>query len=753
MIDSINGKNYKSALCFKNLLIGKGPCNFLAISKIGSTKEFRGTLAQCWPKLAQLNNEKYNIFVLINESQGAGHKDKDITKINALFLDYDGDDWKSLKKEDLLEKFPRKPHCIINTSPGHYHIYWAAEYVPLVQFKEAQQRLAQLYGGDEKVCNPARVMRLPGTKNWKPEHNGHLAKIIYINKNKPPHKYSILKDKLLKNQENKLAKKESKPQKPFQPIEIDQATLKPSVAQVEEWLSCISPEKRDVWIKVGMALKWGYGNEGWTIFTAWSSQSEKFDFKEAKRQWKSFNNKRGNPVTLKTLEYLAKKSLADASSEKEASDMLQLSGIFASKNSEIVKFDVHQGKWLNYRKGSWNSFDNYVHKVVEDFLEENVDKKSPLGKMARRSSGISEILTLAKSKECLHVKSSDLDSNPYIIGVALPSEDTGCIDLTTGNMRKAIPSDLLMRKTFAIYEPSATCPKFKNFIQQIMSDDDEMIEFMQAMLGYTIFGHVKEQVLFFFLGSGANGKGVLTKVIYHVLGDYATPIASALLKTHAKNPNSPSPALQSLVAKRLVICSEFQKNARLDEEFVKNFTGDDPIIYRGLYNNQASFMPQGKIILSTNEFPRIDFKDDALWRRIVPVPFKRTFTGEERNNDLLEELKAEASGILNWLIAGAKIYHAQKKLKLPQTVTRYLSSLRKSTDTVGDWLKNCCQLDESASEKASFAYESYKAHARNNKTQPLSVKEFKAELEAKGYESKKRNSGNVFLGIKLKESL
>ena len=55
------------------------------------------------------------------------------------------------------------------------------------------------------------------------------------------------------------------------------------------------------------------------------------------------------------------------------------------------------------------------------------------------------------------------------------------------------------------------CPRFKQFLGEVMAGDEEKVAFVQRVLGYCLTGDVSEEVIFRlrFMAQGQNGKGVL----------------------------------------------------------------------------------------------------------------------------------------------------------------------------------------------------------------------------------------------------
>lgn len=72
-----------------------------------------------------------------------------------------------------------------------------------------------------------------------------------------------------------------------------------SVDAVRAALTFIPAADRDVWVRIGMALKSELGEAGFELFETWSESAASFDAKAVKSVWKSF--KPGGAVTIATL--------------------------------------------------------------------------------------------------------------------------------------------------------------------------------------------------------------------------------------------------------------------------------------------------------------------------------------------------------------------------------------------------------------------------------------------------------------------
>lgn len=146
-----------------------------------------------WDKLSKFYGEK-DFFCSVNSLYAPGkHTSKYVKNLNAIFIDldyYNIPHLKGLTPEqviNLLEmdiNYPT-PSFYISSGQGLY-IIWLLEKTVATQkskryWRQIEIGLIQLFkefGADERVKDPARVLRIPGTINSK---NGSMVKIIESN--------------------------------------------------------------------------------------------------------------------------------------------------------------------------------------------------------------------------------------------------------------------------------------------------------------------------------------------------------------------------------------------------------------------------------------------------------------------------------------------------------------------------------------------------------------------------------------------
>lgn len=113
------------------------------------------------------NSEKNNIYFGVATREGRGGTKEHCREIPALWVDLDFKDTAEAEAEEKLAAFPLLP-SIIMASGGGLHIYWLLKTPVSAQTPQVEPILRGLaLGGDSAAAETARVLRLPGSLNYK----------------------------------------------------------------------------------------------------------------------------------------------------------------------------------------------------------------------------------------------------------------------------------------------------------------------------------------------------------------------------------------------------------------------------------------------------------------------------------------------------------------------------------------------------------------------------------------------------------
>jgi putative DNA primase/helicase len=337
----------------------------------------------------------------------------------------------------------------------------------------------------------------------------------------------------------------------------------------------------------------------------------------------------------------------------------------------------------------------------------------------------------------------ELDRDLWLMAVT-----NGTIDLHTGKLRASERGDLLTKAAPVVYDEDATAPIWGRFLERVLPDS-AVRWYVQKAAGYSMTGDVSEQALFFLHGAGANGKSTFLNVLMYTLGDYARQASPDLLMF--KYGNEHPTALADLRGRRLVTTTEVQEGRRMAEVMVKQLTGGDRISARRMREDFSEFDPTHKIWLAANHKPVIRGTDHAIWRRIRLIPFTVQIPEAEQNPRLPKELKAEAAGILRWLIEGCLVWQ-QEGLDPPATVVAAVDEYRDEMDQVGQFIADRCDLDRTAVTTGSVLRKVYEAWCEANGERAMSTTAFGLRLQEKSVQrGRNRQGGRTYEGIGVRD--
>ncbi len=373
--------------------------------------------------------------------------------------------------------------------------------------------------------------------------------------------------------------------------------------------------------------------------------------------------------------------------------------------------------------------------------------KSYLAFVMKRRDYKYVVSALNAAKPMLAVSVSDLDKDEKLLNTPY----------ATYNLEKGIageqphnPEDLITKITNV--SPSDDGKElWDQCLELFFSGDKELIDYVQMVVGMAAVGKVYQEHLIIAYGSGANGKSTFWNTISRVLGTYSGKLSAETLTVGCKR--NVKPEMAELKGKRLIIASEMEEGMRLNTAVVKQLCSTDEIFAEKKYKAPFAFVPSHTLVLYTNHLPKVGANDDGIWRRLIVIPFNAKIVGDSDIKNYADYLYEKAGGyILKWVIEGAqKAIDAEFKTQLPKCVQDAINAYREENDWLGHFISECCEVDESFTEKSGELYQKYREYAIQNGDFTRPNGDFNAALENAGFSKRKTKKGAFFYGLKLKE--
>ena len=345
------------------------------------------------------------------------------------------------------------------------------------------------------------------------------------------------------------------------------------------------------------------------------------------------------------------------------------------------------------------------------------------------------MVTLARAQPGMAVRVEDLDGDPWAFNCR-----NGVVDLRTGELRPHRREDMHTKASPVDYDPAARSDTWEKFLRENLDGDTPngaaVVEYLRRAVGYSLTGDVREEVLFFLHGAGGSGKSTFIEAVRAVLGDYAMVAKFDTFLARTGDAPSTSGDIARLRGARYVSAIETNDGKRLDAGKVKELTGGDVVTAREVYERASSFRPQFKLWLVANDAPKVNDRDDALFRRMrrVTFPHGRTDDDGSRDTSIKAELvNAEVSGaaILAWAVQGCLAWQ-RDGLKTPDAVRASTAAYRCENDPLAEFFAARVVFDRHSVVARKVLRDAYEAWCRNDGTgAPMTPKRFGERLRAR----------------------
>ena len=425
---------------------------------------------------------------------------------------------------------------------------------------------------------------------------------------------------------------------------------------------------------------------------------------------------------------------------------------FAAEHSDRLRYNRTKGKWMNYDGQRW-SYDTgedvahqcYAQTADKLFFEaagcKGDDRKKTLAWANKSESAVNLRGTLfcAKSIKTISTGQEAFDQHPYLLNVL-----DGTINLRTGQLKPHDPADMIsqLAPVNFHYKGRPTVGLWMMCLNRWHNGDKEAIDYLQRLAGYCLTGDMSSRCFPIFFGSGANGKNVFLETLQGILGDYAGTVPKTLL-TISRNEEH-STELTTLVGKRLMIASETESRKKLKTGLIKKITGDKTMSARFIRQDHFTFKQTAKIILMTNHLPVISETSDAIWDRIHKIGWNVKIPKPEWNTNLIEELKAEWTGILHWAIEGYRKWQETGILEQTESITRETEEYRASENPVKQFVDDFCITDDGLFSPTAKMRDAFLCWVDEmDDVDSLVPRDFNAAMRGLGYASKVKRVDGV----------
>jgi putative DNA primase/helicase len=386
-----------------------------------------------------------------------------------------------------------------------------------------------------------------------------------------------------------------------------------------------------------------------------------------------------------------------------------------------------------------------VYVDAESMIEHNLEEKlGPKG----YTYFIDEIIKHLKRSS--YVERAEFNKYTDFIPV-----QNGLLNPKTLELKPFNPDQIFTFKLNVKYDRDKDCPKFKKFLTEILPQQEDQ-NLLQEEMGYAILPEMPKHKIFWWYGSGRNGKGRVMMTLIFIIGSQNC----SYLELQEFNGQHRF-ALAQLYGKLVNVSSEPATTSELQTPLLKKITGEDLLDAEvKCKQKRLTFLNKAKPFVLGNRFPKVTDTSTAFQDRRLILKFPIEFIGKNQIDNIEQTWVAdpgEVSGIFNWMLKGLDRLLKNNEFTTTKSSKEADTEFKRVSDPIGAWLDDNCTFNPKKYVGRKLSYENYKAYAYDLGVTPVSDRRFYERLRAtpriydKYTHRKGETEKRLWMGITLKK--
>jgi P4 family phage/plasmid primase-like protien len=305
----------------------------------------------------------------------------------------------------------------------------------------------------------------------------------------------------------------------------------------------------------------------------------------------------------------------------------------------------------------------------------------------------------------------------------------GVFDLISGKFRETTKEDYI-NLTVGFPRSTEDNPEVHRFLREVLPSEG-VRHYVLKKMSECLNGDIPNTYFLMFIGdTGANGKSQLLNLMKLAMGDFGEKVEVTLLTRKRNNANEANTEKIKLLNKRFAFLSEPEDGEKINIGLLKELTGSEEIVARGLYQDALSFVMEAKLFLACNELPEIKGEDTALWRRIRVIDFPSRFVDDPKDRHeykIDRSLPSRMREDLSWrqTFMNILLEYYYKDTVEPDEVKIKTNEYRKENNNFYNWLDENIAYSEGDILQLSTLCEAFVG----KKVSPRAMSKFRKELE------------------------
>jgi putative DNA primase/helicase len=285
------------------------------------------------------------------------------------------------------------------------------------------------------------------------------------------------------------------------------------------------------------------------------------------------------------------------------------------------------------------------------------------------------------------------------------------------------------------YTPLAQCPQWLTFLNEVFEGDEERIALLQEWFGYCLTPDTSRQKFMLFEGAAGSGKGTIKEVLVQMLGERNCSFVRLEMFSDKFQ-------MRETVGKLINVVDETDKIERMHEGIFKTYVGEGLFFFDVKHKDGFQARPTARLLILSNDRLPITDRSQGMWRRMLVLPFKKSFTDKE-DTQLLNKLRSELPGIFNWALQGLARLRQQDKFTSPKVSEAEKEAYKLECNPAKAFLLDTFEVGVAKGDPDNIGqviYQAYREYCdQSGNKHPLSLIKFNKEVRA------------VFPGAELKQ--
>lgn len=250
------------------------------------------------------------------------------------------------------------------------------------------------------------------------------------------------------------------------------------------------------------------------------------------------------------------------------------------------------------------------------------------------------------------------------------------------------------------------CPNWFDFLRAAFQDDPESILILKMFFGLCLTSNTSFQKILALIGPPRSGKGTISRTLTSLIGQDS--VASLGLGDMCREFG-----LEKLIGTPLAIMPDVRfgnrENVADAVERLLSISGEDEIRIARKYQPDWSGKLPTRIMIASNEMPRLPDSAAALPTRMIVLQFRESFIGKEDLN-LQDRINGELSGILKWAVQGYQLLLQSGKFPENDSTRSAILDAQESGSPVVTFVSDYLDItyDPSSMLEVGQMYDSYK---------------------------------------------